>query len=147
MQIDNAFITRIIEPLKITVDEASRSIMDVYHKDTYDTETKSDGSPVTEADNRSNEIIIKSLKNISNEIPILTEEIYEKNLINTDIPYWLVDPLDGTKEFINKSNDFTVNIALIEDSKPIFGIIGAPATGKVWHGSHFNNLSNNHSAP
>ena len=65
MQIDNAFITRILEPLKITVDEASRSIMDVYHKDTYDTETKLDGSPVTEADNRSNEIIIKSLKNIS----------------------------------------------------------------------------------
>ena len=147
MQIDNAFITRILEPLKITVDEASKSIMDVYHKDTYDTETKSDGSPVTEADNRSNEIIIKSLKNISNDIPILTEEIYEKDLINTDIPYWLVDPLDGTKEFINKSNDFTVNIALIEDSKPIFGIIGAPATGKIWHGSHFNNSSNNHSAP
>ena len=73
MQIDNAFITRILEPLKITVDEASRSIMDVYHKDTYDAETKSDGSPVTEADNRSNEIIIKSLKNISNDIPILTE--------------------------------------------------------------------------
>ena len=70
-------------------------------------------------------------------------EIYEKDLINTDIPYWLVDPLDGTKEFINKSNDFTVNIALIEDSKPIFGIIGAPATGKIWHGSHFNNSSNN----
>ena len=83
MQIDNAFITRILELLKITVDEASRSIMDVYHKDTYDTETKSDGSPVTEADNRSNEIIIKSLKNISNDIPILTEEIYEKDLINT----------------------------------------------------------------
>ena len=54
-----------------------------------------------------------------------------------DQPYWLVDPLDGTKEFINKSKDFTVNIALIEESIPIFGIIAAPVTGAIWYGSFF----------
>ena len=111
--------------------------MEVYEKDTYEQEIKTDGSPVTEADNKSNDIIIKSLKEITPQIPIVSEETYNKNEQKPEGPYWLVDPLDGTKEFINKSKDFTVNIALIENAAPVFGIVGAPATGEVWSGSFF----------
>ena len=115
--------------------------MEVYEKDSFDLDIKSDGSPVTEADNRANEIIIESLEKITPNIPIVSEETFNKEEENPNGPYWLVDPLDGTKEFINKSKEFTVNIALIENSMPVFGIVAAPATGKVWSGSFFQRPS------
>ena len=111
--------------------------MEVYEKESFDLDIKSDGSPVTEADNRANEIIIESLEKITPNIPIVSEETFNKEEETPNGPYWLVDPLDGTKEFINKSKEFTVNIALIENSVPVFGIVAAPATGKVWAGSFF----------
>ena len=115
--------------------------MEVYEKESFDLDIKSDGSPVTEADNRANEIIIESLEKITPNIPIVSEETFNKEEENPNGPYWLVDPLDGTKEFINKSKEFTVNIALIENSMPVFGIVAAPATGKVWSGSFFQRPS------
>tara|TARA_B100000497_G_scaffold69690_1_gene78411 strand:- start:360 stop:1289 length:930 start_codon:yes stop_codon:yes gene_type:complete len=137
MHINHKFLKSILNPLEETVRAASNAIMEVYEKDTYEQEIKTDGSPVTEADNKANDIIIKALKNITPDIPIVSEETYNKESKNPEGPYWLVDPLDGTREFINKSKDFTVNIALIENSMPVFGIIGAPATGKIWSGSFF----------
>jgi 3'(2'), 5'-bisphosphate nucleotidase len=115
---------------------AGRSIMNIYNSE-YKKEIKTDGSPLTEADNKSNEIIIKNLKKINPLIPIISEE-------DSDIPYsvrskwdtyWLIDPLDGTKEFINKNGEFTTNIALIKNNKPIIGIVHSPTTQETYWGS------------
>ena len=141
MNISHNFLKTILNPLREAVSEASEAIMNIYDKDYFETEIKSDGSPVTEADNKANEIIIRALHNITPDIPAVTEETFN---YDEDLPqgaYWLVDPLDGTKEFINKSKEFTVNIALIENSIPIFGIVSAPATGEVWAGSFFERPS------
>jgi 3'(2'), 5'-bisphosphate nucleotidase len=141
MKITHNFLKSILNQLNETVSNASGAIMEVYEKDSFDLDIKSDGSPVTEADNRANEIIIESLGKITPNIPIVSEETFNKEEENPNGPYWLVDPLDGTKEFINKSKEFTVNIALIENSMPVFGIVAAPATGKVWSGSFFQRPS------
>jgi 3'(2'), 5'-bisphosphate nucleotidase len=115
---------------------AGRSIMNIYNSE-YKKEIKKDGSPLTEADNKSNEIIIKNLKKINPLIPIISEE-------DSDISfsvrskwdtYWLIDPLDGTKEFINKNGEFTTNIALIKNNKPIIGIVHSPTTQETYWGS------------
>ena len=137
MTIDVNFFENLSDDLKRTVSDASKAIMDVYERNTFDTEIKSDGSPVTEADENANKIIIQSLNIISPDISIVSEETYDKSAEIPHEPYWLVDPLDGTKEFINKSKDFTVNIALIKESKPVYGIICAPVTGQIWSGSCF----------
>ena len=113
---------------------AGNAIMDVYnHPFTF--ELKSDNSPLTIADQKAHIIIMEGLKEFG--LPVLSEEgsqiNYEvrKNWTN----YWLVDPLDGTKEFINKNGDFTVNIALISHQKPIFGVVYAPVPGIIYWGS------------
>ena len=137
MKINQKFLESILEPLKQTSASASKAIMEVYNSESYDTEIKADGSPVTEADNRANDIIIRSLKEITPDIPIISEETFNSEDQNPEGPYWLVDPLDGTKGFINKDGNFTVNIALIDNAMPIFGIIEAPASGKIWSGSFF----------
>jgi len=116
------------------VKKAGKEILEVYNKD-IDIEYKDDKSPLTEADKRAHSIIEKELKKISN-FPILSEE-------GKNIPYeirknweyfWMVDPLDGTKEFIKKNGEFTVNIALIYKSKPILGVVYAPAIDILYYG-------------
>lgn len=93
---------------------ASDEIMEIYCSENYGQEEKSDGSPLTLADKRSNEIILSALKKISKDISIISEETFNESLLkNLKKTYWLVDPLDGTKEFINKTGEFTVNIAMI----------------------------------
>lgn len=98
--------------------------MNVYEQD-FEDEVKDDESPLTQADKRAHDSILKALNTLDPTIPVLSEE-------GKDIPYnehrewsrfWLVDPLDGTKEFINKNGEFTVNIALIEGEYPSIGII------------------------
>jgi len=107
--------------------DAGQAVLDIYDT-TFEVETKSDNSPLTLADKKSNEIIDLGLKSLFPNIPILSEE-------GRDIPYserkkwdifWLVDPLDGTKEFVKKNGEFTVNIALISNNYPIFGSVYAP---------------------
>ncbi len=117
------------ELVKLAVDavvEAGIKIMEVYNSVKIDVTLKKDFSPLTEADLKSNEIIRNYL--IKSKLPVLSEE--ERNITyeerkNWDI-YWLVDPLDGTKEFIKRKGEFTVNIALIEKNVPAFGVIYAP---------------------
>ena len=104
MTIDANFLDNLSNDLKRIVSDASEAIMGVYEKNTFDTEIKSDGSPVTEADESANKIIIQSLNIISPDISIVSEETYDKSDEIPNEPYWLVDPLDGTKEFINKSS-------------------------------------------
>ena len=138
MEITHKLLQGILNPIEETVRKASDAIMEVYKKDTFEKETKSDGSPVTEADNAANKIILDSLELITPDIPVISEETFNKHEQNPNVPYWLVDPLDGTREFINKSKEFTVNIALIQNGSAIFGIVGAPATLEIWHGAIFN---------
>lgn len=113
---------------------AGNAIMEVYTKDDLGVEIKQDDSPLTQADLASNRVITDALK--TTDLPILSEE-------GRDIPYeerkhwdrfWLVDPLDGTKEFIKRNGEFTVNIALIENGEPIFGVIYAPEPDLMYFG-------------
>jgi 3'(2'), 5'-bisphosphate nucleotidase len=106
--------------------DAGHAILDVYRSSDFKVEEKADKSPLTLADKRSHEIIVKRLGQL--DIPILSEE-------GKDIPYkerkrwetyWLIDPLDGTKEFIKKNGEFTVNIAIIRNRKPVAGVIYVP---------------------
>ncbi len=114
---------------------AGNVIMGIYQSE-FDYELKDDDSPLTKADKISNSIILKSLKNITPEIPILSEESREISFEERSSwkSYWLVDPLDGTKEFIKKNGEFTVNIALIKDNEPVFGVIDVPAQNKTYFG-------------
>lgn len=100
-------------------------------------ETKDDGSPVTVADREAEEIIEKKLKEILPDIPIIGEEAAAVGRL-PDLSgaeyFWLVDPLDGTKEFISGSGDYTVNIALIRDGTPVLGVVYAPVKGELYAG-------------
>ena len=137
--IDKAFIGSNIDKLINCVNKASKEIINVYEGDDFGHIEKSDGSPLTIADKNANKVILDDLKSISSDISIISEETFENNqLKKLDKTYWLVDPLDGTKEFINKTDEFTVNIALIDNKQAIFGIVAAPVTGKVWYGSVFD---------
>ncbi len=112
------------------VNFASDEIMQIYNSESFDQEEKSDGSPLTIADKKSNEIILNSLEKISKDISIISEETFSEDLIKSlDQTYWLVDPLDGTKEFINKNGEFTVNIGLVIDNISRLGVIEIPVTG------------------
>jgi len=114
--------------------EAGGAVLDVYETD-FEVERKSDDSPLTLADNRSHSIISNHLDSFG--LPILSEE-------GRDIPYverkmwdrfWLIDPLDGTKEFVKRNGEFTVNIALIANSRPVSGVIYVPVTGVLYFGA------------
>ena len=113
--------------------KASNTIMDIYNSD-FSHENKDDGSPLTLADESSNKIIIDGLKEITPQIQVISEENF-KNDISYEDSYWLIDPLDGTKEFINRNGEFTVNIALIKDGAPILGIVFSPAVDENFYGA------------
>jgi 3'(2'), 5'-bisphosphate nucleotidase len=116
-------------------DEAGRAIMRVYQSPDLGVMTKADESPLTAADLASNDVIVQGLAVKWPAIPILSEEAC--NQFGTDDAphlYWAVDPLDGTKEFIKRNGEFTVNIALVEDGRPILGVIGAPVLDALYIG-------------
>jgi len=121
--------------LSISLD-ASRKILEVYNAD-FSFVSKDDNSPLTLADTASNELIVSRLKESYPDIPILSEESTACISKNTEY-CWVVDPLDGTKEFIKKNGEFTVNIALVKNSKPILGVIAIPVTGTVYFASKGN---------
>ena len=115
-------------------------IMEYYNNEIIVKE-KEDKTPVTKADLDANDIILSELQKLEDRFPILSEESLVKwNERKIWQKYWLVDPLDGTKEFINKTGEFTVNIAMINNKKVVFGIVGAPVTRKIWHGSIFEDV-------
>ena len=136
MDISEDFIKKLIFPVQKIIIETFNPIMKIYKSGKFEKINKEDGSPVTKADKLSNSIIFENLQKISPEIEIISEETFDNKILNKlPITYWLIDPLDGTKEFINKSDDFTVNIALIHNKKVVFGAVGAPASGRIWNGS------------
>lgn len=138
MEITQSIVDKVVELSLV----ASDAILSVYHSDGEDAAalnvmTKSDDSPVTTADLAAHKVIVAGLTSLTSNIPILSEE--------GDIPtfeerrswkrYWIIDPLDGTKEFIHRNDEFTVNIALIEAGRPIFGVVTMPVTRTVYWGA------------
>jgi 3'(2'), 5'-bisphosphate nucleotidase len=123
-----------IECLKIARD-AGAAIMDIYSQD-FLVDIKADQSPLTAADMASHHIIEAGLNALDANIPVLSEESadIDWDVRKTWSRYWLVDPLDGTREFIKKNGEFTVNIALIENGNPVFGVIYAPVLNTMWWG-------------
>lgn len=115
--------------------EAGKRIMEIYENESFDVDFKSDDSPLTKADLASHEIIVAHLK--ETDIPILSEEgkhlPYETRKLWEKL--WIVDPIDGTKEFIKKNGEFTVNIALVENQIPILGVIYVPALKELYFAS------------
>lgn len=114
---------------------AGDKILNIYKKDSADVNIKNDGSPVTTADLAANKIICDILTALTPDIPILSEESIEqvdKKERRQWSKFWLIDPLDGTKEFINKTDEFTVNIALIDQNEPVLGVVYAPALKKTY---------------
>ena len=115
-----------------TAIDAGKEIQKVYKK-SFNVEIKDDNSPITEADIKSNNLILNRLKSFSPNVPILSEEsLIEWKERKTWNSYWLIDPLDGTKEFIKKNGEFTVNIALIENNKSILGVIYTPVKSDLY---------------
>jgi len=134
-----AFITDDIRTRLVAgVREVGETVLVIYRRD-FEVETKSDESPLTEADMASHHALVALLEALAPGVPILSEE-------SAEIPYatrrswaryWLIDPLDGTKEFIKKSGEFTLNVALIESGVPVFGVVHAPVVGEggtTWFG-------------
>jgi len=118
--------------LRATI-KASSAIMETYQK-SFDVEIKDDGSPITDADKKANDLIFEFLSRT--DIPIISEETpvvsYEERQQWEYL--WVVDPLDGTKEFVDKNGEFTVNIALVHYGSPVLGVIAAPALAQAWWG-------------
>lgn len=122
----------LLEQVERIAREAGNAIMRIYAEG-FTVEQKEDLSPLTEADQAAHEIIAKGLQRLDLQAPILSEE--DLDAFQGPDPhgrYWLVDPLDGTKEFIRRNGEFTVNIALIEDGIPILGVVFAPALGTAY---------------
>lgn len=117
---------------------AGDDIMAIYATD-FDAGEKADGSAITAADDAAEKTILTRLAALYPDIPVLAEECASRG----EIPelgnrFFLVDPLDGTREFVNRTGEFTVNIALIEDGRPVAGVVFAPAMGRLWAGSEGN---------
>lgn len=116
-----------IEPIAELAKTAGDAILEVYATD-FDVQNKDDESPLTQADMAAHRIIEAGLNKLTPEIPVISEEsglapFSERSSWQT---YWLIDPLDGTKEFVNRNGEFTVNIALIHDNRPVFGVVHVP---------------------
>ena len=125
------------EIVRISI-EAGQAIMDVYESaEGIEVQTKNDDSPLTKADLAAHDVIVRGLASIEPHTPIVSEEGRVGNPMDSDSS-WLVDPLDGTKEFIKRNGMFTVNIALMKREghrwKPAFGVVHAPATKTTWFG-------------
>ncbi len=126
----NRWSLELLDQVKDIATAAGRAILDIYQQDDVGIQTKQDQSPLTQADLASHEIITTALKELTPDIPILSEE---GQILDTEVDtFWCVDPLDGTKEFIKKNDEFTVNIALIEQHQPVLGVIHVPVTNETF---------------
>ena len=134
MNLSRTLLDRIIEISR----DAGEKILDVYHRDEgFDTEVKADNSPVTEADLAAHHVIFPKLTAIDSSVPVLSEEseIPDYDTRSKWERYWIIDPLDGTKEFIKRNGEFTVNIALIENGVPVLGVVYVPVLNIIYAGA------------
>ncbi len=127
--------------------EAGKEILNIYESSDFEVEMKSDNSPLTIADKRSHSVIKTQLELHYPDIPVLSEEGREISYAERKNwnPFWLVDPLDGTKEFIKRNGEFTVNIALIENNLPVLGVIYAPVPDTLYYANQSNGAYIKHS--
>jgi 3'(2'), 5'-bisphosphate nucleotidase len=124
-----------LERLTPLIRDAGRVIMDIYATD-FDVTQKGDDSPVTQADQKAEAVILAGLSQIAPGIPVVAEEaVAAGHIPDVSDRFFLVDPLDGTKEFISRNGEFTVNIALIEHGRPVLGLVYAPAIGRLFSGA------------
>jgi len=125
----------LIEPVVDLAEDAGRAIMEVYATD-FDVQNKADASPVTAADLAAHRLIAAGLAELCPDIPVLSEEgglpPYAERAAWSE--YWLVDPLDGTKEFVKRNGEFTVNIALIRSNRPVLGVVNVPVQQTTYVG-------------
>lgn len=129
--IDRAGAQALLEPLTELVVRASAAILDVKKIAARD---KPDGSPVTQADLAADRIIVDGVMRLRPDIPVVSEERADRAAGPYPASFFIVDPLDGTREFIAGHNDYTVNLALVTEGRPLLGIIAAPALGLLWRG-------------
>jgi 3'(2'), 5'-bisphosphate nucleotidase len=135
----------LIEPIVGLAREAGDAILEVYASD-FDVQSKDDESPLTQADLAAHRRIVAGLTELTPELPVISEEsglppFAERGGWPT---YWLIDPLDGTREFVSRNGEFTVNIALIADGRPVLGVVRVPVQGKTYvgcegHGAELRN--------
>ena len=125
----------VIEPVVGLAQEAGRAILEVYSTD-FDVESKADESPLTQADLAAHHRIVAGLNSLTPKVPIISEEagLPDFDERRSWDCYWLIDPLDGTKEFVNRNGEFTVNIALIRDNRPVLGVVHVPVRNKTYIG-------------
>ncbi|MGH8081730.1 MAG: 3'(2'),5'-bisphosphate nucleotidase CysQ [Lysobacter sp.] len=116
--------------------DASAAILQVYHGE-FEVERKADASPVTAADLAAHHVILDGLARLTPDIPVLSEESAHEVSLEQRRQWsrlWLVDPLDGTREFVKRNGEFSVNLALIENGVAVFGLVLAPVGGALWYG-------------
>ena len=125
----------LIDPVVAVAEAAGKAILEVYASD-FEVQSKADESPLTKADLAAHHCIVAGLEKLTPGMPIISEEsglpdFQERSAWDR---YWLIDPLDGTKEFVNRNGEFTVNIALIDNQKPVFGVVHVPVKNKTYIG-------------
>ena len=127
---------RLLEVVEQIAHRAAEVVLRIYRSE-FTVDTKSDATPVTLADQQAEALILEGLASLDASIPVVAEESVAAGRIPTIDParrFWLVDPLDGTREFIDRNGEFTVNIALIEAGVPVLGVVLAPALGVAYSG-------------
>jgi 3'(2'), 5'-bisphosphate nucleotidase len=128
-------MNELLERVREIAQRAGRVVMEVYSTD-FAVRGKNDASPVTEADERAEAVIVAALQALTPDIPIVAEEaVAAGRTPDVGARFWLVDPLDGTKEFISRNGEFTVNIALVQDGEPVLGVVYAPALDRMFAGA------------
>lgn len=128
---------RLLDDLALLCVEAGRAILDVYESPAIAARQKDDRSPVTDADERAEAILISGLARLFPYVPVIAEESCSRDGVPVEAAetFILVDPLDGTREFLARNGEFTVNVALVHERRPALGCVFAPALGAIWIGS------------
>jgi 3'(2'), 5'-bisphosphate nucleotidase len=128
-------LKELMNPIVDLAVDAGQVILEVYATD-FDVQSKADESPLTQADLASHRLIVAGLEALTPDIPIISEEeglpLFDER--RQWATYWLIDPLDGTKEFVNRNGEFTVNIALIDSNRPVLGVVHVPVQDKTYIG-------------
>ncbi|WP_235017039.1 3'(2'),5'-bisphosphate nucleotidase CysQ [Tistlia consotensis] len=139
MNDDYASDEDLLSVLRLIAERAGKIVLGYYAEgEDIEVTTKADDSPVTAADVACEEFILDALAKLTPDVPVVSEESFSNGVhpkIGPHDLFWLVDPLDGTKEFLSRNGEFTVNIALVQDGKPIAGVVHAPALAMTWAGS------------
>lgn len=136
MKDSTAQYERLVDGVLDACRTASRKILEIYGRDDFEVERKDDSSPLTEADMASHHTLVDALAELTPDIPVLSEEsaevAFETRRHWTRL--WVVDPLDGTREFIKRNGEFTINVALVEDQRPVLGVIVVPVQDVAYSG-------------